>query len=96
MSPGTHSGARRLELFPEFLFPALGCTPEICYSRNIHVRLPFTIPATSGTSSDNQMVKGQLKNTINSWAVVAHAFNPSTWEAETGGFLSSMAGWSTE
>jgi hypothetical protein len=23
------------------------------------------------------------------WAVVAHAFNPSTWEAETGGFLSS-------
>ena len=21
--------------------------------------------------------------------VVAHAFNPSTWEAETGGFLSS-------
>jgi hypothetical protein len=24
-----------------------------------------------------------------SWAVVAHAFNPSTWEAEAGGFLSS-------
>jgi hypothetical protein len=23
--------------------------------------------------------------------VVAHAFNPSTWEAETGGFLSSEA-----
>jgi hypothetical protein len=22
------------------------------------------------------------------WAVVAHAFNPSTWEAEAGGFLS--------
>jgi hypothetical protein len=21
------------------------------------------------------------------WAVVAHAFNPSTWEAEAGGFL---------
>jgi hypothetical protein len=23
-----------------------------------------------------------------SWAVVVHAFNPSTWEAEAGGFLS--------
>jgi hypothetical protein len=28
--------------------------------------------------------------------VVAHAFNPSTWEAEAGGFLSSRPGWSTE
>jgi hypothetical protein len=29
-------------------------------------------------------------------AVVAHAFNPSTWEAEAGGFLSSRSAWSTE
>jgi hypothetical protein len=28
--------------------------------------------------------------------VVVHAFNPSTWEAEAGGFLSSRAAWSTE
>jgi hypothetical protein len=27
--------------------------------------------------------------------VVAHAFNPSTWEAEAGGFLSSKPDWST-
>jgi hypothetical protein len=27
---------------------------------------------------------------------VAHAFNPSTWEAEAGGFLSSRLAWSTE
>jgi hypothetical protein len=33
---------------------------------------------------------------IFSWAVVAHAFNPSTWEAEVGGFLSSRPAWSTE
>jgi hypothetical protein len=26
-------------------------------------------------------------------AVVAHAFNPSTWEAEAGGFLSSRPAW---
>jgi hypothetical protein len=30
------------------------------------------------------------------WAVVPHAFNPSTWEAEAGGFLSSRPAWSTE
>jgi hypothetical protein len=30
------------------------------------------------------------------WAVVAHAFNPSTWEAETGRFLSSRPARSTE
>jgi hypothetical protein len=28
--------------------------------------------------------------------VVAHAFNPSTWEAEAGGFLSLSPAWSTE
>jgi hypothetical protein len=27
---------------------------------------------------------------------VAHAFNPSTWEAETGRFLSSRPAWSTD
>jgi hypothetical protein len=30
------------------------------------------------------------------WAVVAHIFNPSTWEAEAGGFLSSRPAWSTK
>jgi hypothetical protein len=29
-------------------------------------------------------------------AMVAHAFNPSTWEAEAGGFLSSRPAWSTK
>jgi hypothetical protein len=28
--------------------------------------------------------------------VVAHAFNPSTWEAEAGEFLSSRPAWSTK
>jgi hypothetical protein len=27
---------------------------------------------------------------------VSHAFNPSTWEAEAGGFLSLRPAWSTE
>ena len=28
--------------------------------------------------------------------MVAHTFNPSTWEAEAGGLLSSRTAWSTE
>jgi hypothetical protein len=33
---------------------------------------------------------------ISYWAVVVHAFNPSTWEAEAGRCLSSRPAWSTE
>jgi hypothetical protein len=30
------------------------------------------------------------------WVMVAHTFNPSTWEAEAGGFLSLRPAWYTE
>jgi hypothetical protein len=30
-----------------------------------------------------------VKRVAESWAVGVHAFNPSTWETEAGGFLSS-------
>jgi hypothetical protein len=40
--------------------------------------------------------KGKIKNEKHSRAVVAHAFNSSTWEAETGGFLSSRPAWTTK
>jgi hypothetical protein len=36
-----------------------------------------------------------VKNGFHS-AVVAHNFDPSTWETETGGFLSSRAAWFTK
>jgi hypothetical protein len=38
----------------------------------------------------------QFKNNVESWAVVAHGFNPGIWEAEAGGFLSLRPAWSTE
>jgi hypothetical protein len=44
-------------------------------------------------------IRSELSGVLNippSWMVVAHTFNPSTWEAETGGFLSSRPVWSTE
>jgi hypothetical protein len=37
-----------------------------------------------------------MKRLRQSRAVVAHAFNPSTWEAAAGGFLSLRLAWSTE
>jgi hypothetical protein len=37
-----------------------------------------------------------LKNKQTGQAVVAHVFNPSTREAEAGGFLSSRPAWSTK
>jgi hypothetical protein len=36
------------------------------------------------------------KNKQMGWVVVAHAFNPNTWEAEADGFLSSRPAWSTK
>jgi hypothetical protein len=40
-------------------------------------------------------ILGLLK-VISCQLVVAHAFNPSTWEAEAGRFLSSRPAWSTK
>jgi hypothetical protein len=39
---------------------------------------------------------GKSRSSSECRAVVAHDFNPSTWEAEAGGFLSSRPAWSTE
>jgi hypothetical protein len=41
-------------------------------------------------------IPAYIKMGLPSWAVEAHAFNPSTWEAEAGGFLSLRPAWSTE
>jgi hypothetical protein len=40
--------------------------------------------------------KKRKEKESSSRAVVAHAFDPSTWEAEAGRFLSSRPAWSTE
>jgi hypothetical protein len=40
--------------------------------------------------------KQKKKENASMPAVVVHAFNPSTWEAEAGGFLSSRPAWSTK
>jgi hypothetical protein len=45
---------------------------------------------------DSRKSKTPIKNGVQSQVVVAHTFNPSTWEAEAGGFLSSRPAWSTK
>jgi hypothetical protein len=40
--------------------------------------------------------KRSLKKNKIDWAVVAHVFNPSTWEVEAGGFLILRPAWTTE
>jgi hypothetical protein len=46
-------------------------------------------------TEESQMARKFLKK-CSSRAVVAHTFNPSTWEAEAGRFLSSRPAWSRE
>jgi hypothetical protein len=59
----------------------------------------------ASNSGDGSLVKEKELNSISrthikkvdpSPAVVAHTFNPSTWEAEAGGFLSLRPAWSTK
>ena len=65
---------------------------------NKHFVLHFLIWAFKTFENNSLSVKEtwkkKKKEQNKSWAVVAHAFNPSTWEA--GGFLSSRPAWSTK
>jgi hypothetical protein len=63
-----------------------------CFSyRNLHLALRILFPFYPTLLS-----LSLLRKFIPDQAVVVHTFNPSTWEAEAGGFLSSRPVWSTE
>jgi hypothetical protein len=47
-----------------------------------------------GTGKNTHLHK--IKINLKSQAVVVHTFNPSTWEVEAGGFLSSRPAWSSK
>jgi hypothetical protein len=48
------------------------------------------------TPEDNNKCLSNVQKNQNIPGVVVHAFTPSTWEAEAGGFLSSRSAWSTK
>jgi hypothetical protein len=56
--------------------------------------MTFTI--IPGKECHRQATQTHVQDSRSGWAVMAHAFNPTTWEAEAGGFLSSRPAWSTE
>jgi hypothetical protein len=64
------------------------------------VKTLATMPESdSGPTHDGrrELISAKLSYDLHTChAMVAHAFNPSTWEAEAGGFLSSRPAWSTE
>jgi hypothetical protein len=67
----------------------LNLNPETLSSKWINVKGYSVYGLENGV--DNRKIKDQ-----NSPGVVVHVFNPSTREAEAGGFLSLRPAWSTE
>jgi hypothetical protein len=58
-------------------------------------RAPLMSPGLCGhCGTHTDVIKYFLKEPRQE--VVVHIFNPSTWEAEAGGFLSSRPAWSTK
>jgi hypothetical protein len=66
---------------------------EIQYTTNISSTLVLST-LLRGLLKSNFFPPHQESSSF--WAVMAHAFNPSTWEAEAGGFLRSRPVWSTK
>ena len=74
---------------------------DILIDTTVRVAYLYSIFVTSENVSVStlictQQTTGQWFENILSRAVVVHIFNPSTWQAEAGKFLSSRPAWSTE
>jgi hypothetical protein len=63
-----------------------------CVQNTVCVMVYSQSQHSGGRSVESLTVRGQSGKP----GVVACAFNPSTWEAEAGGFLSSRPAWSTK
>jgi hypothetical protein len=73
-------------------------TALTCYERGLADIIPGSLfPQSTGSAKGRNNVQLiYCSKTCLMPGVVAHAFNPRTWEAEAGGFLSSRPAWSTE
>jgi hypothetical protein len=64
--------------------------PYICSNKNVQ-DLKLCVGEREGN-----IEKARFRNIISKPGVAAYTFNPSTQEAEAGGFLSSRPAWSTK
>jgi hypothetical protein len=70
--------------------------PGIMISKHIKLCILRSGCAQSSIGWNTEPPMEELEKESKGRAVVAHAFNPSTFEAEAGRFLSSRPAWSTE
>ena len=62
----------------------------VCLHKTLHFIFNLKIDNLNETFSLRYIliiIRVLIRLSHGSWAVVAHAFNPSTWEAEVGRFL---------
>jgi hypothetical protein len=66
---------------------------EKCELPDTHAGIRTQVLSYSNLCSGLQ---SHLSSPVSFFEFKMYAFNPSTWEAEAGGFLSSRSAWSTE
>jgi hypothetical protein len=72
------------------------CVSEVSLVYRVSSRTARATQRNPVSKTKQNKTKQNKTKKKNSRAVVAHAFNPSTWEAEAGGFLSFRPAWSTK
>jgi hypothetical protein len=84
----------KVTLKPPLVKPNLSFS---CYPQDVMWILIWKYKAFQLSKKSHRIYKFKcFKTSVFVQAVVAHAFNPSTWEAEAGRFLSLRPAWSTE
>jgi hypothetical protein len=68
---------------------------ETLLNPKLHIK-PHTLVEGDFSTPLSAMDRSSSQKLNRSWAVMVHTFNPSTWEAEAGGFLSLRPALSTE
>jgi hypothetical protein len=79
-------------------FPDLSFTTAFLVSEQREIRVSDVLVYASGQLTPSNLKEDCAFYCMKSYnqVVITHAFNPSTQEAEAGGFLSSRPAWSTE
>ena len=74
---------------------SVGAGQDLPLGKWVYLKITYFPDVGKTQSSRTDTTKDLLRNWP-CWAVVAHTFDPSTWEAEAVGFLGLRPAWSTE